>query len=108
MKKSTIIAVFVLLVLAILLIGFAVQTKIKNKQAAEKALAEALAVKPVVNNYYAETVQNMDAKLNDSMVTDLVNAAAKNYLSNLKKDYDCQKLEALETGEMYLTCARVK
>ena len=91
MRKATIIAIVALLLLTALVIGFAINAKIKSKEATQKAFAElkeAKTIEPVINNYYTETV--VQKEVNDSEILNIVNLATKEYMVNLKAEYNCQ------------------
>ena len=105
MRKATIIAIVALLLLTALIIGFAINAKIKSKEATQKAFAELKELKTVEPVYYTETI--IQQEINDSRIFKIVNAATKEYMANLKAEYDCQKLETIDTGEMFLSCTRI-
>lgn len=99
MKKTTIIALVVLFLLIFTAIGFAINKKVKSKQAMEDELAQLKTVKPVVNNYYPVTVENTIETLNQSRV----NTAVESYMTDMMTKYNCVKMVA-DSGELFLTC----
>ena len=112
MRKSTIAAIILLLLFTVLLIGYAINGKIKSKHKAEeilnqttRSIAELRAINPVVNNYYPKETVVQQVNTND--ISQIITTETKDYMAKLKADYDCLKLDVLNGSEVYLNCAKL-